>query len=682
MQGLAVNRASSAILEDISDTPLAQALGRSHRGEWRALADFAALHAQACADGDAVSSRLAAAGLMITGHHFRHFNHMADGVAELEPLRNDSAGLDATQELLALNGLLLGLVFYRPLDPAIDACSARLQALLECGLDVNLTLCAARTLMYQFDVRHQREPALRVQALVSRRMAEPDATPYRQAHWLQLWRVSALCSVQPQLAEQALAQMRELACRHGLREIQFTATLADVETALPRGDIPTARAAIKHAEGLLDPAQLGEMLQLERAKMQLALMRGEADSALHHASRALRLSVELKMPAIMRNIYAVHEALARLMNEDFEGARGTLQDLIGVLPQAYAEELQAMVQGIDAHLAARNNEADAQQRIEALWAGLRQRRSYSLFDDIPKFSAQLCVLALERGIETDFVRSLIGKQQLAAPEDAPALWPWPLRIEALGGFALWRHDEPLFVEGKAPRKPLALLQVLVAHGAFDDGSGIEVERLMEMLWPDPEAGDPKSSFNVALSRLRKWLGVEQALKLSNGRLSLNPRLVWCDVSAFERTAAALQLAVLPHGDASALLQLQLRLCRLYRGALFGGAALESWQVLARERLAMRFTRLVRDAGLCLETSQRWEEALKLYEEGLLQDLRAEPLHHALIRCLLALDRRVEARRALNRCEAVLKAELGLAAGEELLRLFARVDWEQGDQGRP
>jgi LuxR family maltose regulon positive regulatory protein len=651
----------------------ATTLANTHHGEWRTWSDLVALRAQARLAGDAPLARLAAAGLIVTGHHFRRFEYFDDALLDLLPLCAGADGLDPPQELLALNGLLLGLLLCKPLDPSIDDCSTRLQGMLERGLDVNLTLSAARTLIYHFDSRNLREPALRVQSLISARMAEPDATPYRRAQWLNLWRRCAHYGVQPQLADQALAQMRELAATHGLRDVEFAAHLADVDNALPRGDIQAARAAIERAEALLDPVRLGELVQLELAKTRLAHMRGEADSALHHASRALRLGQELKMPPTTLSAYALNEALARCLGEDFEGARKTLQDLVGLLTAGYADEVHAMLQGIDAYLAVRDKLPDARQRLEALWRGLRERRSYDLFDGLPEFGARLCVLALERDIETDFVRSLISKRQLAPPDHAPASWPWALRIQAFGGFALWRDGEPLATAGKAQRKPLALLQALVAHGAFEDGSGVEVARLVELLWPDVEAADPRSSFEVTLSRLRKWLGVDQALKLSNGRLSLNPRLVWCDVAAFEHTCTALHRALLPHADASHLPALLNQLGPLYAGKLFGSAALEPWQVLARERQAMRFTRLVREAGLHLETRQRWNEALDLYETGLLQDLLAEPLHLALIRCQLALGRKAEARRAIERCVAVLNAELGLAPGAEIRELSARLD---------
>lgn len=597
------------------------------------------------------------AGLMLTGQHFRRFERFEEGLAALTA---DDAGvvtLDATQELLVLNARLLGLLLCSPLDPAIEGCATRLQALIEQGLDVNLTLAAARTLIYYFEPRNLRDPALRVQAVIAPRMAEPAATPYRQARWLHMWRICAHYGRQPHLAARALEQLFEIAKRHRLRDVEFLAVLVEAQNALPHGDIAAARSAIERAQTLLDPSQLGELLLLELEKTRLAFMRREKASALHHASRARWLCDEVRMPLAMRWPYAVNEAFAQLLGEDYEAGRATLQALAGSTPPGYAQEVGAMLEGIDAFLAVRDARPDAEERIRALWEGLRRRGSYDFFDHLPEFCGRLCVLALERDIETDFVRSLISKCELAAPEHAPASWPWPLRIQALGGFAVWCHGEPLAAQGKAQRKPLALLQTLVALEAFDEERAVEVAHLVELLWPDLEAAAPKSSFEMSLSRLRKWLGVEQALKLANGRLSLNARLVWCDVDAFERACAALQHSLRPHADATAL-PTQLRdLIRLYRGPLFGNAVLEPWLRQARERNGLRFTRSVRDAGAHLETAQDWNAALSLYEAGLAQDLSAETLHLALIRCQLALGRDNEARRALARCEALLGIEL-------------------------
>jgi DNA-binding SARP family transcriptional activator len=651
---------------------LAAALARAHGGDTQAWDDFAALRAQAGRDGDVSLARLAAAGLMVTGHHGWRFDHFDACIDELAPLRDGSAGLDGGGELLALNGLLVGLLLYRPRDPFADTCAARLHTLVDQGHDINLTLAAARTLIYHFDASDLREPAMRLHALISARSAEPAATPYRVAEWLNLWRRCAHYGKQPHAAARALAQMRAIAQRHGLRRIEFVATLADLDTAVPRGDIGLARAAIERAEAIADPAQLRETLQLASANTRLARLRGQPDATLHHALRARKLAQELHLPPVMLANYVVSEAQARLQGDDFEGARAALHEQIGSLPEGYASEVGAMVAGIDVYLAVQRCQPDADGHLAALWRGLRERRSYDLFEGFPEFGARLCVMALERGIETDFVRSLIGHCQLAAPASAPASWPWPLRIHALGGFAVWRDDVLLATEGKAQRRPLALLQTVIALGALREERGVEVGRLVELLWSDEAMADPKASFEAALSRLRRWLGTDGALKISDGRLSLNARAVWCDVDAFERLCDELQRVLAPHADASALPRLLAQLGTLYRGKLFGGAALEPWSVLARERLAMRFARAVNDAGAHLEMHRRWAEALRLYEASLVQDLLAEPIHRALMRCHLALGQHAEARRAFERCRQVLDAELGLAPSPETRQLLARL----------
>ncbi len=641
----------------VEDERLIQALALAHRGDWQAWSTFAGLQAQARQDGQPALAAQALAGLMITGQHFRRFEGFESGLEALEACCAADLQLEPTQELLVLNAYLLGLLLCRPLDPGIEPCALRLQALIEQGLDINLTLAAARTLIYYFEPRNLRDPALRVQAVVGARMAEPEATPYRRARWLHMWRICAHYGRQPHLAAKALEQMFAIARQHQLREVEFLAVLVEAQNALPHGDVPAARAAIARAESLVDANQLGELLLLELERTRLAFMRREVASALHHAARARYLCDEVRMPTAMRWPYAVNEAFAQLLGEDYEAGRATLQALSGSTPAGYAQEVDAMLQGIDAYLAVRDARPDAAQRIAALWAGLRQRRSYDFFDHLPEFCARLCVLALERGIEVDFVRSLIDKCQLAAPEQAPASWPWPLRIQALGGFAVWRHGELLAADGKAQRKPLALLQALVALEAFNEERAVEVAHLVDLLWPDLEATAPKAAFEMTLSRLRKWLGVDQALRLSNGRLSLNARLVWCDVDAFGQLAMALQASLRPHADTSALpAQLQ-QLAQLYRGPLLGAAVPEPWLRQARERHALRWSRLVRDAGAHLETLQQWGQALSLYEAGLELDLSSEALHLALIRCLLTLGRAGDAQRALQRAEVVLGLSL-------------------------
>lgn len=654
-------------------TAFAAALALSHGGDIRAWSHLAGLRQRFSDEGDLRGIMLASAALMVCGQLDGNYRGYETGLADLTPLRNGAAGFTRRDdELLALTGLLLGVLFYQPNDAYLDNCVDRMLALLDAGVEVNLLLAACRALLYYVEPREKRELGLRLHAHVEAHAVDPASAPYRRAQWLAFWRRCARYAKQPRETERADAELRELVSRHRLLDIEFMMAIYEVDAAMPAGDVARAQAALERAQALAQPARLRDALMVEFSQARLARMRGDGDSALLHATRARKVAQELQMPPPMQAVYLVGEAQSRLLCEDFDGTRALMMQALPLVPAGYAREIHEMIDGITAVQALNAGAPDGLARLSALWKGLRERQFYDCFEGYPEFGARLCVLALQHGIEPDFVASMVDKCGLAPPADAPHNWPWPLRIHALGGFSVQRHGQVLGVEGKSQKKPLALLQAVVAHGATREGRGVPVETLIAELWPDESAADPKSSFEVALSRLRKWLGVEGVLRLVEGRLSLNARLAWCDVAAFERLQEQLQSHLAPHADATPLAELALQLTRLYHGKLFGDAPLEAWGVGPRERLARQFARAVTDYGQHLETRQAWREALRIYELGLDQDPLSEPIYRALMRCHLALEQRTEARRVFMRCQEQLRASLQLPPSRETLALAERV----------
>ena len=153
---------------------------------------------------------------------------------------------------------------------------------------------------------------------------------------------------------------------------------------------------------------------------------------------------------------------------------------------------------------------------------------------LPRVLASLCVLALEEGIEPDYVRRLIRAKQLtldARTADSLA-WPWPIRIQTLGQFLITTDVGPLAFGRKAPLIPLRLLKLLISLG----GNNIALTRLADDLWPDAEGDAAYRSMLTTLTRLRKLLGREDTLIVQGGVLSLNTHLCWVDSLAFEYLA--------------------------------------------------------------------------------------------------------------------------------------------------
>src|SRR5207302_153840 len=112
-------------------------------------------------------------------------------------------------------------------------------------------------------------------------------------------------------------------------------------------------------------------------------------------------------------------------------------------------------------------------------------------------------------------------------------WPWRFRVHMLGRALIERGNTPVEFSGKGPGRPMELLKVLVANG----GHNVRADQLADSLWPHVDADYAHKSFTATLHRLRRLLDDDEAVTLRDGRLSLNPGLVWVDTWALEQAVA-------------------------------------------------------------------------------------------------------------------------------------------------
>ena len=103
-------------------------------------------------------------------------------------------------------------------------------------------------------------------------------------------------------------------------------------------------------------------------------------------------------------------------------------------------------------------------------------------------------------------------------------------IYTLGRFEVVLNGAPLRFRGRAPLRPLDLLTALVAAGE----GGASAGRLADQLWPDADGFDAYRALTTALHRLRHLLRCPAAVRLSAGRLMLDPDMCTVDAWSFER----------------------------------------------------------------------------------------------------------------------------------------------------
>lgn len=240
-------------------------------------------------------------------------------------------------------------------------------------------------------------------------------------------------------------------------------------------------------------------------------------------------------------------------------------------------------------------------------------------------------------------------------------WPWAVKIYTLDRFTVLLGDgQPLSVSdnGKAQKRPLELLKVLIAFG----GREVGVQTLIDVLWGNVDGDAGQNSFNTTLHRLRKLLGEERALVVQDGRLTLSAHYVWVDAWAFSRALghsdAAIQI-----GDSARLEELTNRIFFLYRAPFLGDIG-SSWAVPMRERLHNRFLQYVLQIGDHYGNVQQWRDAVRLYEHALEINPLAEDFYRRLITAHLHLDHRADALRVYQRCEQALSKSFDVQPSHE------------------
>jgi LuxR family transcriptional regulator, maltose regulon positive regulatory protein len=310
------------------------------------------------------------------------------------------------------------------------------------------------------------------------------------------------------------------------------------------------------------------------------------------------------------------------------------------------------------------NESEALQHLRE---GLREARNpikagmlYSLTRCLPR----LLSLALAHDIEPDVVRTLIARWNLLPNVSLQDRWPWPVKIYALGGFRVEIAGDALPAKSKAHFKVLALLKAIIAAGARD----VSAATLAEWLWPDAEGDAAAISLRVGLHRLRKLLGREDAVILHDNKVSLNDRVCWLDVWAFDVELDSMGGEYQPDSNLGSSSQTDT--INLYRGHLLPQDDLP-WLLAARERLHAKFARVALAAGKRYEAAQEFDAAARLYERCLEIDASAEALHRHLMLCLKHAGRYTEALDAFQRCERALERKLSRETQqvyESLLRL--------------
>jgi len=386
------------------------------------------------------------------------------------------------------------------------------------------------------------------------------------------------------------------------------------------------------------------------------MIRGNSEAAELHARRGV--AAALRLGSSFFSVAWLSQGAAALgMNGAYEDAARWLEAAWIESENGFVGTYRPMILASEFYIShCRGLRSQSEQLLRKLFSITPDAEAFSYVGTMATVRDAILIQALAMGISVEFVQSLIRKYEVTPPGQDLQFWPWSVKVYTLGRFELLIDGESPGYSRKPPKKVLALLKAIIAHG----GEDVPEQKLIDALWPDEEGDAARRALTATLHRLRKLLGTGKAIRQTGGELTLDEKICWIDARAFERQIDGSQSDSNGFDKATGL----------YRGAFLAQEDGTPWVIASRERLRSKFIYAVGKLGSPLERAGRYETAIDLYIRGVEADPLVEPFYQGLMRCYDHLDRRSEAASAYRRLRQTLSVTLGVQPSTESQRLFA------------
>lgn len=498
-----------------------------------------------------------------------------------------------------------------------------------------------------------------------------EAGPLPAARWLLAVAEQSRLGGNSVEAHSTLDQAERLALAAEYAALQFDVGVERMALLLAErrdGEALSLLGSLESTSDFVHPFQRARLGQLAS---RLLLRQGRGKEAAQRAAAALDLARSVsRSPGNARSLEAQVIVARAAAGELSEAAQAAQQLRAGMVGQQEARA-RAIAFALE-YIASNESNVHA---LRTAWAAIEETQYFSMFQDVPSLISRLCAAARRHGLSTEAALRVIQFQDLSPPAGAGPEWPWAIRVRTLNGFALEVDGQPYSPERKAAERPLDLLKALLAAEAVGRAAA-DRPWLLERLWPDADEAGARKALDMAILRLRKLLGRDDAVEVADGRIRLNRALLWSDVHEFKQAVARLAEAHRRHaaaepGAAAGLAAALHTLASTYRGPFLAGDEETPWLLAAREHLAREFR-----IGLLRIDAPADGPVAAALAQALEQARQAEPLAEDLARALmqlrLAQGDHAAALNVYRNLRDRLRIELGVAPAAQTEALRARI----------
>ena len=244
-----------------------------------------------------------------------------------------------------------------------------------------------------------------------------------------------------------------------------------------------------------------------------------------------------------------------------------------------------------------------------------------------------------------------------------------IKIAVLGGFSIESNDSVVDTECCGDSKPIEMLKLLIAYG----GRNMAIEFVSSRLWEDAEGDRAKNCFDNTLFRLRKILGEKDAVVLDFGMLSINNKVCWVDLFAFDNLIKnSVNILNAETLNKNLIVGIARDLALIYRGPCFWLSKEFPWGHFIQEKTKTRFLRFTLELGRAFESLGMRDEAVSVYAKALEYYPLAEEICLQMIKTRINQGLPVEALVLFQNFSNELRDSFGMEPSGAMLGIISNI----------
>jgi LuxR family maltose regulon positive regulatory protein len=592
-------------------------------------------------------------------------------ISTLDELRHDFKAFPSEQiKTIVTSSMFSALVRRQPHHPEIEDWAQQALASAEGHENVSVKIqTLMRLAIYRMYIGDTQKTLLAVHQ-IRQLVQSPDAPPLAliAAKFAEAMYYSISEGAHEKCLK-AVSDVLELAQTTGIHIMDHMLLGQGVGSALNAGDHKAVEELLDKMASSLRSFKPWEACFYHLLKTRASLLKGDPRQASLHAEMALKLSDDTGSPMSsvrchLASAHAMHELGKAHEAADHLARALTISQQIKGKNTEFCALLAVALVALD-----QGKRSSALIPLQKALAIGKEEGYFITLIDRPFAMARLCVTALEAGVEVEYVQELIRKLNIVS--DPPPFhlenWPWPLKIYTLGSFRLLKENSPIQFSRKTQQRPLSMLKALIALG----GKEVKEDQISDALWPEADGDVAHESFATNLHRLRRLIGLEKAIQLREGRLSLDEKFCWVDAWAFESLLHQADTQW-KDGRVDRAIQLNEKAIQTYEGPFLAREIEQPWTSSISERLRSKFLGTVIKSGDHFQQAGQWERALECYERGLEVDDLAEEFYQGLMTCYYHLGQQTKALSSYNRCKKVLSATLRINPSPKTESIFRSI----------